>query len=167
MLLCYSRGNGNSLLSKCKIDKGWNKHAIAQFQNRDIILTPLFQDNYFASKVFNEERFSNKNPKHRKAVDPQCFQPVMAVVFFFFSSVLETENTCVFTNGFGFLFGGLPCWLSCKESVCNAGDPGSIPGSGRSPREGSSYPLQYSGLENPVDRGAWQVTVHGVAKSGA
>ena len=84
MLLCYSRGNGNSLLSKCKIDKGWNKHAIAQFQNRDIILTPLFQDNYFASKVFNEERFSNKNPKHRKAVDPQCFQPVMAVVFFFF-----------------------------------------------------------------------------------
>ena len=58
--------------------------------------------------------------------------------FFFFSSVLETENTCVFTNGFGFLFGGLPCWLSCKEPVCNAGDPGSIPGSGRSPREGNA-----------------------------
>ena len=40
-----------------------------------------------------------------------------------------------------------------KESACNMGDPGSIPGSGRSPREANDYPLQYSGLENPVDRG--------------
>ena len=90
-----------------------------------------------------------------------------------------------------------------KESTCNAGDPGSIPGSGRSPEEGIGHPLQYSWvslvaqmvknlpamqetwvrsqgrspgegngkplqyscLENPMDRGAWQATVHGVAKS--
>ena len=52
-----------------------------------------------------------------------------------------------------------------KESACNAGDPGSIPGLGRSAGEGNGYPLQYSGLENSMDRGAWQVTVHGVAKS--
>jgi len=45
------------------------------------------------------------------------------------------------------------------------GNPGSIPGSGRSPGEGNDNPLQYSCLENPMDRGAWQATVHGVAKS--
>ena len=52
-----------------------------------------------------------------------------------------------------------------KESVYNAGDPGSIPGSERSSGEGNGYPLQYSCLENPMDRGAWWTTVHGVAKS--
>ena len=47
----------------------------------------------------------------------------------------------------------------------NAGDLGSIPGSGRSPGEGNGNPLQYSCLENPMDGGAWWATVHGVAKS--
>ena len=59
---------------------------------------------------------------------------------------------------------GLPLWLS-KGSVCSAGDPGLISGSGRSPGEGTGYPLQYSCLETSMDRGAWQVPVHGVAKS--
>ena len=62
----------------------------------------------------------------------------------------------------------LPRWLSGKESACNAGatgDLGSIPGSGRSPGEGHGNPLQYSCLENPVDRGAQWAIVHGVAKS--
>ena len=58
---------------------------------------------------------------------------------------------------------GLPRWSSGKESA-NAGDTGSIAGSGRSPREGSGNLLQYSCLENPTDRGAWQATVHEVAK---
>ena len=52
-----------------------------------------------------------------------------------------------------------------KVSACNAGDPGSIPGLGRSPGVGNGNPLQYSSLENPTDGGAWQATVHGVAKS--
>ena len=52
-----------------------------------------------------------------------------------------------------------------KESACNSGDPGLIPGSGRSPGEGNGNPFQYSYLENPMDRGAWQATVHGVAES--
>ena len=52
-----------------------------------------------------------------------------------------------------------------KESACNAGDQGSIPGSGRSPGEGHSNILQYSSLENAMDRGAWQATVHGVSES--
>ena len=52
-----------------------------------------------------------------------------------------------------------------KASAYNAGDPGSIPGSGRSPGEGNGNPLQYSCLENPMDGGAWWATVHRVSKS--
>ena len=51
-----------------------------------------------------------------------------------------------------------------KESACNAGDLGSIPGSGISSGEGNGNPLQYSCLENPMDRGAWEAAVHGVAE---
>ena len=58
---------------------------------------------------------------------------------------------------------GVPGDSDGKESACNAGDVGSIPGSGRSPGEGNSNPLQYSCLENPMDRGDGQATVHGVA----
>ena len=54
--------------------------------------------------------------------------------------------------------------LSGKELPTNAADWGLIPGLGRSPGEGNSKPLQYSFLENPMDRGAWQAIVHGVAK---
>ena len=59
---------------------------------------------------------------------------------------------------------GLPRWLSGKESPANAGDAGSIPGSGRSLGERIGNPLQYSCLENAMDREAWQATVHGVTK---
>ena len=52
-----------------------------------------------------------------------------------------------------------------KASTCNEGDPGSIPGSGRSPGEGNGNPLQYPYLENSRDRGAWLTIVHGVTKS--
>ena len=51
-----------------------------------------------------------------------------------------------------------------KESTCSVRDLGSIPGLRRSPGEGNGYPLQYSGLENPMDRGAWQATVHRIAE---
>ena len=59
---------------------------------------------------------------------------------------------------------GFPYSSDGKESACNAGDHGSIPKSGRSPGEGNGNPLQYSCLENPMDRGAWRATVHGVPK---
>ena len=62
--------------------------------------------------------------------------------------------------------GGFPCSSVGKESACNVGDLGSIPGLGRSPGEGNGNPLQYSCLENPMDRGARQATVHGVARAG-
>ena len=59
---------------------------------------------------------------------------------------------------------GFPGGSDDKQSPCNAGDPGSIPGSGRSPGEGDGYLFQDSYLENSMDRGAWQATVHGVSK---
>ena len=62
----------------------------------------------------------------------------------------------------------LPQWLSSKESACNVGDTEDVsltPGSGRSSGGGHGSPLQYSCLENPVDRGTWQAAVHRVTKS--
>ena len=60
---------------------------------------------------------------------------------------------------------GFPGGSNGKESACIVGDQGSIPGLGRSPGEGTGYPLQYSCLESSMDRGAWKATVRGVAKS--
>ena len=60
---------------------------------------------------------------------------------------------------------GFPGGSDGKESACNVGDLGSVPGSGRSPGGGNGNPLQYSCLENPMDRGGRQAPVHGVAKS--
>ena len=60
---------------------------------------------------------------------------------------------------FGFPFGS-----DDKESACNVGDPGSIPGSGRSPGKRNGNSLQYSYLENPMVRGAWQAAIHGIPK---
>ena len=60
---------------------------------------------------------------------------------------------------------GFPGGSNGKESACNVRDLGSIPGSGRCPGAGNSSPLQHSCLENSIDRGTWQATVHGVTKS--
>ena len=71
-----------------------------------------------------------------------------------------------FINYYNFIVTlGFPGGLEVKASASNAGDLGSIPGTGRSPGEGNGNPLQYSCLENPMDGGAWWATVHGVAKS--
>ena len=60
---------------------------------------------------------------------------------------------------------GFPGGSDSKESACNVEDLGLFPGSGRLPGEGNGYPLQYSGLENSMDRGAQQAPVHGIAKN--
>ena len=62
---------------------------------------------------------------------------------------------------------GFPCSSVSKESARSAGDPGLIPGLGRSPGEGNGNPLQYPCLENIMDRGAWWAAVHGVTKGRA
>ena len=80
------------------------------------------------------------------------------------SSLLKMFFFAFYLFTYLFLLGFL-CGLDSKESAYNAGDPSSIPGSGGYPGEGNGNPLQYSCLENTVDRGAWQATVHGVAKS--
>ena len=59
---------------------------------------------------------------------------------------------------------GFPCSSGGKKSACNTGDPGLIPGSGRSPGEGKGYPLQYFCLENPKNEGVWRAVVHRVAE---
>ena len=66
--------------------------------------------------------------------------------------------TCIIKGSF---LGG----SDSKESACNAGYPGLIPGSGIYPGEGNGHTLQYSSLESPMNSGAWQATVHGFAKS--
>ena len=58
-----------------------------------------------------------------------------------------------------------PCSSDSKESACNVGDLGLIPGSGRSPGEGNDNPFECSCLENPMDRGAWWATVHGILQA--
>ena len=63
------------------------------------------------------------------------------------------------------MFMDFPGGSDSRESACYAGDPDSISGSGRSPGEETGYPLQYSCLQNPMDRGVWQATVHGVTKT--
>ena len=64
-----------------------------------------------------------------------------------------------------FIIRGFPGVSDGKESAYNARNPGLIPGSGISPGEGNGYPLHYSCLENPMDRGAWRATVYGATKS--
>ena len=61
--------------------------------------------------------------------------------------------------------GGLPWWLSVKDSICNTGEVGSVPGLGKSPEGEHGNPLQYSCLENPMDTGSWWATVHRDSKS--
>ena len=80
-------------------------------------------------------------------------QPELGIVLL--GTGMETD-----TKSWGFSDGS-----NGKEFACNVGDPGSVPGLGRSPGEGNGNPLQYSCLENPMGRGAWQVIVHGVAQS--
>ena len=76
----------------------------------------------------------------------------------------HTLNPSSIFNFWTILVFGFPGGSEVKASASNAGDLGSIPGSGRLPGEGNGNPLQYSCLENLTDRGTWGVTVHGVAK---
>ena len=73
----------------------------------------------------------------------------------------DTEHLVTLNSQKNFTIGG----SVGQESTCSAGDQGLIPGLGRSPGEGNGNPLQYSSLENPMDRGAWWATVHGVTES--
>ena len=86
-----------------------------------------------------------------------CHGPFLKLYKLYFCTILF--NVCLFYCI------RLPGGSVGEESACNTGDLGLTPGLGRSPGEGNGNPLQYSCLENPVDRGAWQATVHRVAMS--
>ena len=68
-------------------------------------------------------------------------------------------------KGYVYITPGFPSGSDGKESACNMGDLGLIPGLGRSPGEGNGYLLQYSGLENSMDRGTWLATFHSITQS--
>ena len=102
-------------------------------------------------------RFAGRNPK----VTPVLAQPLTCARPQLLGGTLILERQCAFLV----VHGLVSWWLGSKESACNAGDMGSIPGSGRSLGEGNGNPLQYSCLENPMDRGAWRAAVYGVSKS--
>ena len=80
-------------------------------------------------------------------------------------ALFVSDRAIVFELAAIFQSFGFPGGSDGKESAYNAGDPGSISWSGRAPGEGTSNPLQYSCLQNTMDRGAWGPTIHGVSKS--
>ena len=97
----------------------------------------------------------------------------MPVEYLRFICILDKTDTCNFSKYMVYvlqlkkiyIYIVFPSGSEGKESACNMGDLGSIPGSGRSPGEGNGNLLQYSCLENPMDGGAWWAPIHGVAKS--
>ena len=108
------------------------------------INAPWFTSNGFSNNVSGEAEFGNFSGAKSK------WLPLVGA-----HGLLPFALVCM----------GLPRRLSSKESACNAGGTGSIPGSGRSPGKGNDNPLQYSCLENSTDRGTWQATIHRVMKS--
>ena len=81
------------------------------------------------------------------------------------SQCTDIHRLCKNSVDFTSSLQGLPWWLRGKESAYDARDAGLIPGSGRSPGRGNRNSLQHSCLRNPLDRGAWRTTVHGISKS--
>ena len=105
--------------------------------------------------------FYNNTADHEAKQQAASVSPVFTI------AQIDKPNICTLLSYLHSLFhpSGFPGGSEVKASACNVGDLGSIPGSGRSPGEGNGNSLQYSCLENPMDRGAWWATVHGVAKS--
>ena len=88
--------------------------------------------------------------------------PCFSLNFFFYLTIVDFFFFLTIVD----FYRGFPHSSVGKESACSAGDLGLIPGWERSSGEGNGNPLQYSCLENPIDRGAWQATVHGIARVG-
>ena len=136
----------------------------------DLLLSCCFQDSL--SLAFNCLIIMYLNSLSSLAVVIYVFHPVWEVWghYFFKYSLYPFVSFpppfwSIWWCPIGLLY--FPCISDSKESACNAGDLGLIPGLGRSPGEWNGHPLQYSFLENSMDRGAWWATVHGVAKSWA
>ena len=137
---------------------GESKDDPAELKTTLLIITvPLFQSEISRPGCWKDTHRNRWPPGTQDAPDPVREAVPSRVPF---SSVNTAEKASRISAQ------GFPHSSVGKESACNAGDPGSIPGSGRSPGEGNGNPLQYSRLENPMDRGACQTTVHGVTRVG-
>ena len=131
----------------------------------------LCSENQTKSSIFRKLKLNFSMIKQRlKTVKcPSLFSSLKFTLFttnsFFFISVgAPTPQNSKNSQNIFRHSSGLPWWLSCKESAYNAGDVGLISETGRSPGEGNGNPLQYSCLENSMNRGAWRATVHAVAR---
>ena len=117
---------------------------------------------------------STPNPRHWDLTDtfvgtpgPALQAKLVLPLLSAFWCISHTWSLCLLISQYpqgSYELPGLPRWLSGKESTCNAGDMGPVSGLGWYPGRGNGNPLQYSCLGSPMDRGAWQATVHGVAK---
>ena len=118
----------------------------------------LWQDNEDISLIFLVPNTFNS---HLSLLALSFFM----VIYEYFKFAVDVEKSLNCFLSFMSLHGGFLGGSDGKEFACSVGDPGLIPGLGRSPGEENVYPLQYSCLENSTDRGAWWTTVHRVAKS--
>ena len=104
-------------------------------------------------------------PLPGKDQDSKFGEPFLLGTYHFHTIVKLKIKGQTMINGGQSVVVGFPGGSDDKESACNAGDLGSIPGSGRSPGGGHGNPLQYSCPESPMDRGAWRATAHGLTES--
>ena len=126
----------------------------------------LFISHHHKKGEYSTIRHSETQRK-RENTSQVLLQYIVIITPLYYPLLLLISEICLIYK-LNFIIGryiGFPSSSDGKESACNAGDLGLIPGSGRSPAEGTDNPLQYSCLENPMDREAWQVTVQEVTKS--
>ena len=130
-----------------------------------VISDPLRPHGLHPARLLCPWNFPGKNTEvgissSRGSSQPRDRTPVSRIAGGFFTAEPLGKPVHIITH----IYLGIPGGSADKESACNAGDLGSIPGSGRSPGGGRGNPLQYCCLENPTYKGAWQATVHGFSK---
>ena len=159
-------------LEKSKIPK-WKRHLLSCVQ---LFATPwpigcqaplsieFSRQEYWSGLPFPSLRGSSKR---RDQTWVSCIASRFFTIWVIWAQNLKKKKKRVkySIDHFVYWLMSFPGGSDSKESACNAGDLSSIPRSGRCPGEGNSYPLQYSCLENPMDRRPWQATVHGITKS--
>ena len=131
----------------------------------DVLLGVLFKSNQKQCHFLKARRVWKDNPGICVCVCV-CTHKYMCMLTYFYTYVLRACSMLVWS--WIWVEWGFPGGCSGKEPACQfrrLRDKGSIPGSGRSPGEGHGNPLQYSCLENPMDRGSWWAAVHGVVKN--
>ena len=123
------------------------------------ILYPIMDNTFSVGPLLWGKPFQNASDRH-------TFNLMLALILFYLlcSQVLSIIPFSVWNWKLVYPSVGFPSGSDSKESACNAGAPGLVPGVGRSPGEGNGYPFGYSCLENSMDRGGWRDWVQGITK---